>query len=358
MKIAILGTRGIPNNYGGFEQFAEIVSVALADRGLNVTVYSPHNHPYKENTYNNVSIRHCFDPEFLIGTAGQFIYDLNCINDCRSQNFDVILQLGYTSNSVWSFRLPKTRVVTNMDGLEWKRSKYSKLVQRFLLFAERLAVRSSTTLIADSIGIQDYLSAKFNTSSTFIPYGAVPFEDPQEQVLSEYNLVPNNYYVIIARMEPENNIEIVISGFLESGVASQLIVIGSYTNSHGKRLKKSFECDQVRFLGPIYNQNVLNNIRFFSQGYFHGHSVGGTNPSLLEAMASRAFIIANNNIFNKAILGEDALYFRNAEDVKTILDLGFEDKREQFLSNNSEKIVSKYSWSSIVDRYYAVLTNA
>ncbi|RYZ18900.1 MAG: DUF1972 domain-containing protein, partial [Chitinophagaceae bacterium] len=121
MKIALLGTRGIPNHYGGFEQFAEYFAVYLAGKGHEVYVYNSGHHPYQEKTFKGVNLIHCTDPEDKIGTAGQFIYDLNCILDSRKHSFDIILQLGYTSNSVWHFLLPKKPVIiTNMDGLEWK----------------------------------------------------------------------------------------------------------------------------------------------------------------------------------------------------------------------------------------------
>ncbi len=121
MKVVILGTRGIPNHYGGFEQLAEYLSVALAARGHEVYVYTSSLHPYQENTYQGVHLLRCADAEKQLGTFGQFIYDFNCIRDARKRNFDVILQLGYTSSSVWAFMLPKqAAVITNMDGLEWK----------------------------------------------------------------------------------------------------------------------------------------------------------------------------------------------------------------------------------------------
>src|SRR5690606_25316653 len=138
MKIAIVGARGIPNFYGGFEQFAEYLSLGLVQKGHDVTVYNSHTHPYQEPTWNGVKIIHCKDPEDKIGTAGQFIYDLNCIRDARKRDYDIILQLGYTSSSIWGWLMPRRKsiVTTNMDGLEWKRTKYSKKVQKFLLFAE------------------------------------------------------------------------------------------------------------------------------------------------------------------------------------------------------------------------------
>ena len=184
MKIAILGTRGIPNHYGGFEQFAEFFSVFLAQNKHEVYVYNSHNHPYQEKVFNSVNLIHKYDPEYKIGTAGQFIYDFNCIIDSRKRNFDIILQLGYTSNSIWHFLLPKKPlIITNMDGLEWKRTKYSKKVQKILQFAEKLAVNSSDYLIADSIGIQNYINKKYSKPSSYIAYGAELFTSYDTSVL-------------------------------------------------------------------------------------------------------------------------------------------------------------------------------
>jgi Domain of unknown function (DUF1972) len=144
MNIAIIGTRGIPNNYGGFEQLAAFLSQGLVQKGCSVTVYSPHTHPYQEKAYNGVSIVHCKDGPGWMGAAGQFVYDYNCIRHARRQQFEVILFLGYTSSSVWYWRYPqKAVIVYNMDGLEWKRGKYGLLTRQFLLYAEKLAIRHS-----------------------------------------------------------------------------------------------------------------------------------------------------------------------------------------------------------------------
>ena len=176
-----------------------------------------------------VKIIHCFDPEYLVGTFGQFIYDLNCILNSRRQNFDVILQLGYTSNSIWRFLLPKAaKVVTNMDGLEWKRTKYTPLVQKFLKYAEKLAAKSSDVLIADSLGIQTYLKKKYKLESTYIPYGASIPEQFKKSVLEEYNVLPFSYDMLVARMEPENNIEVILDGHCASNQSRNFLVIGNH----------------------------------------------------------------------------------------------------------------------------------
>ena len=242
MKLAILGTRGVPNNYGGFEQFAQYLSQEFVKKGHKVYVYNSHNHLYQQPEWNGVKIIHCKDPEHIIGTVGQFIYDLNCILDSRKRDFDVILQLGYTSSSIWNWLLPRRpKIVTNMDGLEWKRSKYSKLVQKFLLFAERLAVKSSDYLISDSTGIQSYLQDKYSVESKYIPYGANLVSNTDDSFLTNLNLEKGSYNILIARMEPENSIETILEGFLNSDTNRKFLVVGNTENRYGKILKISLQ---------------------------------------------------------------------------------------------------------------------
>lgn len=354
MKIGILGTRGIPNYHGGFEQFAEFFSIFLANKGHEVYVYSSNNHPFKEKMFKGVKILHQKDPENKIGTMGQFIYDLNCILDSRKRKFDIILQLGYTSSSIWYRFLPKhAKIVTNMDGLEWKRSKYSKPVQLFLLYAEKLGIKSSDYLISDSIGIQEYIQSKYNKNSKYIAYGADVFTNPNATILQKYDVVVNGYNMLIARLEPENNIEIILDGISKSENKTPFLVVGKHNvNAFGTYLKQKYKHDtNIRFVGGIYNLEALNNLRYFSKLYFHGHSVGGTNPSLLEAMASNALIVANNNIFNKSILKDDAFYFDNSEDVCALSNKLSKKEYHSLLENNKNKIETKFSWDIINEQY-------
>lgn len=353
MKIAILGTRGIPNYYGGFEQFAEFFSVYLVEKGHEVFVYNSHNHPFQEKTFQGVNIIHQNDPEHKLGTFGQFIYDYNCIMDSRKRNLDIVLQLGYTSNSIWCFLLPKKPIIiTNMDGLEWKRSKYSKPVQQFLKFAERLAVISSDYLISDSLGIKDFITKQYNKDSTYIAYGAHQFNDPNEAILSDFNVEKNQFNMIMARFEPENNLDMVLEGVALDENKTPILVIGKHETKYGNYLKNKYKNHQnIRFMGGIYNLDHLNNLRHFSNLYFHGHSVGGTNPSLLEAMASKALIVAHNNHFNKAILKENGHYFSNPQEVKNILDTIKKIDNLQLVQNNFEAIENEFNWDKINGEY-------
>lgn len=352
MKIGIIGTRGIPNHYGGFEQFAEQLAVDLVQRGHDVSVYNSHKHPYQEKEFKGVKILHCYDPEHRIGTAGQFVYDLNCILHSRRQNFDILLQLGYTSSSVWRFLLPrKAKIITNMDGLEWKRSKYSEKVKRFLKMAERWAVNSSDVLVADSIGIQSYLKKEYAVESAYIPYGALQVADSNPEFLKEYNVESGKYSLLIARMEPENNIETIVRGYVDSGIQNPLLIVGNYKNAFGSRLYEKYSKNSaIRWMGAIYNMQHLNSLRHHCLMYFHGHTVGGTNPSLLEAMACKTFIVAHRNEFNEAILGNDALYFSDSVDISKIVS-ETKAKNATFIENNFEKIGRLYAPDSITNRY-------
>lgn len=354
MKIGIIGTRGIPNHYGGFEQFAEHLAVFLVKNDCEVYVYNSSNHPYQKPIFNGVHLVHCNDPESKTGTIGQFIYDLNCILDTRKKDLDVILQLGYTSSSVWSFLFPKNPlIITNMDGLEWKRSKYSFFVRMFLKFAEKLAAKNSHFLVSDSEGIKKYIDQKYRKNSKFIAYGSKIVTEVDAAVLEKFQLEKLKYNMLIARIEPENNVETILEGVVLSDSKTPFLVVGDYTNnSFGKRIKEKFKnCEQIIFLGSIYNNHELNSLRFFCNLYFHGHSVGGTNPSLLEAMGSGNLIIAHNNIFNKAVLKKDAYYFYTPEDVSYYLKTKNKNSENKKIQNNLEKIETDYNIDKINGSY-------
>lgn len=354
MKIGILGTRGIPNNYGGYEQITGYLAAGLVTKGHDVTVYNSHNHPNQSSIWNGVNIQHCYDPEYFLGTAGQFIYDLNCIRHARKNNYDVWLFMGYTSSSVWRMLFPKnTIIISNMDGVEWKRAKYSKPVQQFLKYAERWAVKHSRFHIADSSAIKEYLDKAYQINCRFIPYGAsVPCQQ-KEDVFQKYNISKNNYHLLIARMEPENNIEMILDGYQLSSEKNKFLVIGKTDNKFGKCIVDKYRSDErIKFLGGLFNQEIVHSLRANSQLYFHGHSVGGTNPSLLEAMASSTLIAAHDNVFNRSVLGEDAFYFSNSSEVKCLLENHSCRKlKTDFINKNLEKIKQYYNWDLIINSY-------
>jgi len=358
LKIAILGTRGVPNNYGGFEHIAGHLSRGLVQKGHEVTVYNSSKHPYRENQWHGVHIRHCFDPEFLIGTAGQFLYDLNCILDARKRNYDIILMLGYTSSSIWGSLYPKEAIIiTNMDGMEWKRSKYAKPVKKFLRFAERLAVQSSRFHIADSPVIKQYLDKKYNINSKYIAYGAGLYPVADENLLNEYGLYKYQYFLLMARMEPENNIEMILDGYALTNSKTKFVVIGNTSSRFGKSLIEKYRNDtRIVFLGALFNEIKVQTLTTFCKLYFHGHSVGGTNPSLLDAMAAKAPIAVHNNVFNNAVVKGNALQFKSPTDVFNLINANHYSN-ETFIRYNYATIADDYTWEKIVNQYeYYLLT--
>ena len=364
MKIAFVSTRGIPNNYGGFEQFAEYISVGMAQRGHEVVVYSPKFHPYQESTYKGVRIKHIYSPETWMGSSvGSFFYDFASLRDAlKKEDFDIIYEAGYTSiipAYIW-FNVKKRKrpiFTTNMDGLENKRSKFSPMVRRFLDWEEKMAVKYSHYLIADNMGIHDYYKEKYGKESKFLAYGADIHDDFKAEYLEEFGLKSEEYYILIARLEPDHNIVMAIEGYLHSKENGRrpLIVVGKTNTPHGKELVEKYGNERnVEFVGGIYDFKKLDSVRHFSKAYFHGHSVGGTNPSLLEAMAAGCFIFAHDNIFNRAVLKENAFYYPSADKVTEYLnriDTIAEGSKIQYTARNIEVIRNEYSWESLIDKH-------
>jgi glycosyltransferase involved in cell wall biosynthesis len=359
MKIAILGTKGIPNNYGGYEQFAEYISTRLVQRGHFVTVYNPSFHSYKEGSFNGVIIRRIFSPEKLIGGVANIVYDHLCLKDALSQDFDIIYEAGYHSVALsLKFYNVKKRlrpiVITNMDGLEWKRTKWNRIVQNIIRKLEKIAVNESPYLISDNKGIQEYLQTNFNKHSHYIPYGADPIDSFNQEYLKWYAIEPWSYFMLVARLEPENNIEIILNGLERSKVKESILIVGNNTTKYGRYLKDKYENPAIKFVGGIYEKTKLDSLRFFAKIYFHGHSVGGTNPSLLEAMACQSFICAHQNPFNESVLGDDALYFHDEENVSRIIEKAPELREKYFdgfRKSNFKKIAEVYNWEAVVKQH-------
>jgi glycosyltransferase involved in cell wall biosynthesis len=356
MKIAILGTRGIPNNYGGFEQFAEYISVGLVKKGHDVTVYNPHFHPYNMPDFKGVNIITIKSPEEKLGSAGNFIYDYNCLKDATYRRFDIIYEAGYATCSPFFYLIKSTgaKLITNMDGLEWKRSKWNFFTKKLMKYLERNAVKKSQYIIADNKGIQQYYRKEYNKESFFIPYGANVPENENVAYLEKFDIKKGNYFLLIARLEPENNIELIFEAYIKSQRDEKLLVIGDNNTKYARFLANKFKHKCIQLCGGIYNKEVLDSLRFHCKAYLHGHSVGGTNPSLLEAMASSCFIIAHKNSFNSSVLKECGVYFDSIETLKSIftnVDAEIFNYKTKFIQGNLNEINENYNWQLIIDKH-------
>ncbi len=227
-------------------------------------------------------------------------------------------------------------------------------MQKFLKQAEKLAVYFSDYLIADSPLIKEYYDEHYNKPVKYIPYGATIFSNEDVSKIKPYGLEPYKYNLLVARLEPENNIETIIEGVLKSKSSEPLLIIGNYEIPHGQYLyAKYYSEKRIKFLGGIYDLEVLDNLRYFSNNYFHGHSVGGTNPSLLEAMASSAKICAHDNPYNRSVLDNDGLFFKTPDDIAYLMNKG-ESKEDSkgYLERNRQKVKDNFLLEDVIDQYY------
>lgn len=359
MKVAILGTRGIPNFYGGFEQFAEYFSTGFVKKGHEVTVYCPHLHTYDQPEFKGVKLKKIYCPEDKFGAAAHFIFDYLSMKDALQQDFDILYEAGY-GTSVFAYYLlnkDSPKVVTCTDGLEWKRSKWNFATRKLMKRLEEIAVKKSDYLISDNRGIREYFLETYKVDSYYIPYGGEIPDSFDETLLSQYKLEKNKYFLLLARIEPENNIEMILDGYLQSASVEPFVVVGSPETKYGKFLLEKYkDHPAIRFIGSVYQRNITQALRHFSRIYFHGHTVGGTNPSLLEAMGDQAFIIAHDNLFNRGVLSTESLFFSSKEEVAQYI-VHYEKYRSckcKAIEGNLRQIREEFNWENVVDSFERV----
>jgi len=366
-KIGITGSRGIPARYGGFESFAEGLSTRLAAKGYEVYVSCEGGKNPKPPAYEGVRLFY-FPLKPFYRLLYETIYDIYSLVVTRTCYLTIAL--GYGAG--FFFFIPKLfgkRIIVNVDGLERRRAKYNKLEKVLLYLSEKAAVLFSDALVADSREVEAYCRRFYNKKEiAFIPYGvSCPPSEPWD--LRKLQLLPADaqrilevnrcqYYLVIARLEPENNIHVILEGFLTAQTRRRLIVLGetsskSYRNQINRTLLRYGAQDRVILAGAIYDAPILNMLRQNSFAYLHGHSAGGTNPSLLEAMAAKCVIVAHDNVFNREVCGDYALYFSNASELSSLIELleGEGVSRNALGENIRARADERYSWDTVVESY-------
>ena len=317
MRIAMIGTRGVPVRYGGFETAVEEIGRRLVERGHEVTVYCRG----EDRAPSYLGMRRVVLPAVKARSAETLSHTaLSVLHQVRDRA-DVALVFNAANSPL----LPVLRargipVALNVDGLEWKRGKWGPNGRRYYLVAERLAVRWADVLVADAVGIQDYYRERYGAPSRFLPYGAPLLEDPALHRLSELGLAPGGYHLVVARFEPENHVDVILRGYIASGAEQPLVVVGSapYASEHVEELQRLGASDpRGRMLGGVFDQELLDALYAGSSSYLHGHSVGGTNPSLLRALGAGAPVTAFDVDFCREVAGETGLYFADETDVAT-----------------------------------------
>jgi glycosyltransferase involved in cell wall biosynthesis len=263
--------------------------------------------------------------------------------------------------AAWAPRLFGSRVWVNTDGIEWRRAKFTWPQRAYLAAAEALSVLFASRIVADAAAIADYLRKRYPglRQVSTVAYGAnVPDEEPNGELIKEWCLTPDGYYILVSRLEPENHVLEIVEGFERTNSSLPLVVLGSIENPNEYvRTLLAHGSARVRFVGAVYDKTKLEALRFHARAYFHGHSVGGTNPSLLEAMACSNLVIAHDNPFNHEVLSDAGLFFSTRDDLATIV----KDVDENRVNGNTRRrksaeiIRSRYNWDQIADRYLELL---
>ncbi|MCU7890880.1 MAG: DUF1972 domain-containing protein [Candidatus Thiodiazotropha sp. (ex Ustalcina ferruginea)] len=358
----IHGIRGIPAAYGGFESFAQMLAPYLVEHGWDVTVYCQElgSGDWYEETWRGVRLIHV--PVLSDGAKGSIIFDWLTVRDAAGQP-GLNLTLGYNT-AIYSsfFRLKGKSNLINMDGIEWKRQKWSKPIKAWFFLNECFASWLGNHLIADHPYISRHLQARISGKKiTVIPYGADLVEEANSGIVKGYGLEPNRYCLIVARSEPENSIREIVAAYSRRKRGHPLVVLGNYTPEKNAYHKSVMETagDEIMFVGAIYDQEVVNALRFHTRLYIHGHQVGGTNPSLVETLGAGSPVLAHDNPFNRWVAGKGAAYFRDEDDCAMQLDrLGSGDAHIDEMRNASRRRhAEEFIWVKVLTAYQKLLSD-
>lgn len=354
IRFAILGTRGIPAEHGGFETFAEELGKRLVRRGAATLVVGDSNLSYSESVFEGVDIAKTDAHK----PANPLQFYFQSLKIAREWSADFVLMCGVGGNMVIPFFRKEFPIAVNPDGLGFRRDKYNA-IKKVLFYTQYLTTTfTADYLVCDSEGIKWYYRSKFlrKKNVAVIEYGTTinPFINKKnlEVLFRDKNISysPGKYHLIVSRLEPENNVKMILNGYLKSEAKLPLVIVGSKNTPHSKELI-DIEDQRIHFMGGIYDKEKLQLLRAGCYSYWHGHSVGGTNPSLLEAMGSANLCVCHNNMFNKELVKNNGYYFSNKNEVSGIFNEIEEKDYPEYKMNVLQKAETDYSWNSITERY-------
>jgi glycosyltransferase involved in cell wall biosynthesis len=355
LKIAILGTRGIPANYGGFETFAEECGAGLAARGHSVTVYGrSHYVPRALRRHRNVDL--VVLPTLRWKYTDTVVHTFFSVIHALFKRFDAIL-ICNAANSIfaWIPRVLRTPVVVNVDGIERLRRKWNRLGRTYYRLSERFSVWFPSAIVTDARVIERYYLERYGASSVFIPYGAITERPEERAALDALGIEPQNYFLYVSRLEPENNAHLVVRAFERVRTGKSLLVVGDapYAAAYIRQLRQTGD-PRIRFTGAIYGagyRQLLAN----AYCYIHATEVGGTHPALIEAMGMGNLIIANDTPENAEALGSAGVVYRknDVDDLARCLQKAadFPETHEPFKAAARDRAQAYYSWADIVTGY-------
>lgn len=357
MKIAIIGSRGYPYVYGGFETFVKELSERLVTQNVEVIVYCQKNlftsYPSKVNGVNLVYI-----PTVKSKSLNQLVHCFLSMWHASFGKADVLLVVNLAAGPMgWIPKITGKKTMINVDGLEWLRPKWKGLGAKYFYIAAKIAVKLYDLIITDAEAMREVYLQEFKTDSKVIAYGAPTFRQSDPSYLQRLKLSPKSYYLIVGRLIPDNNADLIIKGFLKANSNKKLVVVGDvpYQDTYAESLKK-LQNEQLIFPGYVKNQDELMALYQHSFAYIHGHKFGGTNPAMLKAMANNCAIAALNTPFNKEMLenGKFGVFFDENEqsvtDTLNKLELNAE-KVDMMRNCVAQGLTQKYDWNFITAEY-------
>jgi glycosyltransferase involved in cell wall biosynthesis len=353
----MVGTRGVPARYGGFETCVEEVGARLAAAGHDVVVYCRRaaDAPYDAPTYRGMRLVQL--PAVRKRELETLSHTTLAVAHLSAHPVDAVLLFNAANSPLLPvLRLRRLPVATHVDGLEWKRAKWSGTGRRYYRLAESLAVRWSDAIIADAEGIRDYYREEFGVATELIAYGAPEIGPSQPERLAELDLCPREYHLVVTRLEPENHVDVIVAGYCASECRFPLVVVGAapYAHEYSERVQALAD-DRVRFLGSVWDQALLDELYANALTYEHGHSVGGTNPSLLRAIGAGAPSNAFDVSFNREVLGDAGRFFAEPGDLVPLLEAAERDPGTTLRrGEQGRRRAAAYDWDDVGEKYEAL----
>lgn len=359
-SIAILGIRGVPAAHGGFETFAERFVLHLRDRGWDVLVYCQEegSGPSWEDTWEG--IRRVHIPVAGDGPKSTVVFDWKSVALAARDRSRMVLTLGYNTAAFCArLRLAGIPNVINMDGIEWRRQKWGLVAKTWFWLNDWAGCWLGNHLVADHPEIRHHLETRVRGEKiTMIPYGADCVESADASLLQPYGLEAGRYAILIARAEPENSILEVVRAWSRRTRGLKLVVLGKYESSHPYQLSvQEAASSEVIFPGAIYDKAVVQALRFHACFYVHGHRVGGTNPSLVEALGAGNAVLAHDNKFNRWVAGPQARYFADEDDCARALDalLADPDAIQAMRAGSRHRHEAEFTWPKVLREYEVLM---